>query len=186
MLATLLISPQQVAYFSAAYLLASTLLIIPYLLALSLFAERSGDPGLLHRHVRRTLPFGLALISAIVLVVEIAAPYALRLFGPAYAANGTTALRILILVGPAYVIKDHYVSICRAQGRLGHGSRMMAIGTMVEVAGSALGGVWWGLTGICVGWVISASCEALFVLPAVLRVCHRVPLPEREVSGVPD
>jgi len=186
MLATLLISPQQVAYFSAAYLLASTLLIIPYFLALSLFAERSGDPGLLHRHVRRTLPFGLALISAIVLVVEIAAPYALRLFGPAYAANGTTALRILILVGPAYVIKDHYVSICRAQGRLGHGSRMMAIGTMVEVAGSALGGVWWGLTGICVGWVISASCEALFVLPAVLRVYHRVPVPEREVSGVPD
>ena len=119
--ATLLISPSQVAYFSAAYLLASTMLIIPYLLALSLFAERSGDPGLLHRHVRRTLPFALALIGAIVLVVEIAAPYALRLFGPAYAANGTTALRILILVGPAYVIKDHYVSICRAQGRLAHG-----------------------------------------------------------------
>jgi O-antigen/teichoic acid export membrane protein len=184
--ATLLISPSQVAYFSAAYLLASTVLIIPYLLALSLFAERSGDPGLLHRHVRRTLPFALALIGAIVLVVELAAPYVLRIFGPAYAANGTTALRILILVGPAYVIKDHYVSICRAQHRMAHGSRIMAIGTSVEVAGSALGGVLWGLTGICVGWAISASCEALFLLPAVLRVYHHAPAVESDIGSEPD
>ncbi len=184
--ATLLISPQQVAYFSAAYLLASTMLVIPYLLALSLFAERSGNPGLLHRHVRRTLPFGLALIGAIVLVVELAAPYALRLFGPAYAANGTTALRIVILVGPAYVIKDHYVSIRRAQGRLTHASKIMAIGTVAEVLGSALGGVWWGLTGICLGWVISASCEALFLLPAVLRVYRRASALDSEGGSTPD
>ena len=184
--ATLLISPSQVAYFSAAYLLSATMLIIPYLLALSLFAEQSGDPGLLHRHVRRTLPFGLALSGAIVLVVEIAAPYALRLFGPAYAANGTTALRILILVGPAYVIKDHYVSICRAMGRLSHAARMMAIGTLAEVMGSALGGALWGLTGICVGWAISASCEALFILPAVLVVFHREPALESDSSNRSD
>ena len=146
--ATLLISPSQVAYFSAAYLLASTMLIIPYLLALSLFAERSGDPGLLHRHVRRTLPFALALIGAIVLVVEIAAPYALRIFGPAYAANGTTALRILILVGPAYVIKDHYVSICRAQQPDGprlqdHGNR--------DLGRRSRGRPWAGLCGVSRG-----------------------------------
>jgi O-antigen/teichoic acid export membrane protein len=184
--ATLLISPSQVAYFSAAYLLSATMLIIPYLLALSLFAERSGDPGLLHRHVRRTLPFALALIGAIILVVEIAAPYALRIFGPAYAANGTTALRILILVGPAYVIKDHYVSICRAQHRMSHGSRIMAIGTSVEVAGSALGGALWGLTGICVGWAVSASCEAMFLLPAVLRVYRHAPAVESGIDREPD
>ncbi len=151
------------------------MLIIPYLLALSLFAERSGDPGLLHRHVRHTLPVGLALSGAIVLVVEIAAPYALRLFGPAYAANGTTALRILILVGPAYVIKDHYVSIRRAQGRLSHAAKIMAIGTAAEVTGAALGGALWGLTGICAGWAITASCEAVFLLPAVLQVFRPAP-----------
>jgi O-antigen/teichoic acid export membrane protein len=110
----------------------------------------------------------------------------LRIFGPAYAANGTTALRILILVGPAYVIKDHYVSICRAQHRMAHGSRIMAIGTSVEVAGSALGGVLWGLTGICVGWAISASCEALFLLPAVLRVYHHAPAVESDIGSEPD
>jgi O-antigen/teichoic acid export membrane protein len=180
--ATLIITPQEVAYFSAAFLLSATLLIIPYLLALSLFAERSGDPGLLHRHVRRTLPVGLALSGLIVLVVEFAAPYALRLFGPAYAANGTTALRILILVGPAYVIKDHYVSIRRAQGRLSHAAKIMGLGTTAEVTGAALGGARWGLTGICAGWAITASCEAVFLLPAVLRVFRPAPGLESEVG----
>ena len=184
--ATLIITPPEVAYFSAAFLLSATLLIIPYLLALSLFAERSGDPGLLHRHVRHTLPVGLALSVAIVLVVEIAAPYALRLFGPAYAANGTTALRILILVGPSYVIKDHYVSIRRAQGRLSHAAKVMALGTTAEVSGAALGGVFWGLTGICGGWAITASCEALFLLPAVLEVFRPAQGPASDGSADPD
>ena len=61
LIAALLISPQEVAYFSTALLVSSTAMIIPYLLALSLFAEISGDQSLLHRHVRRTLPLGLAL-----------------------------------------------------------------------------------------------------------------------------
>jgi O-antigen/teichoic acid export membrane protein len=175
--ATLLISPAEVAYFSAAFILAATLLILPYLLALSLFAERSGDVGLLHRNVRRTFPLGLVLSGAIVVVVEIAAPYALRLFGPAYPVHGSTALRLLILVGPAYVVKDHYVSIRRAQHRLAEASRVMMIGTIAEVAAAAVGGAMFGLNGICAGWAIAASSEAVVLLPGVLRVYRRDPPP---------
>jgi O-antigen/teichoic acid export membrane protein len=182
--ATLLISPSQVAYFSSAYLLASTLLIIPYLLALSLFAERSGDPGLLQRNVRRTLPVGLALVGVIVLVAEVGAPYALRLFGPEYAVHGTTALRILILVGPAYVIKDHYVSIRRAQHRMSHAATVMAIGTTAEVAGAVLGGVLWSLNGIAIGWAVAASLEALVLLPALLRVIRHPPPVEDSMATI--
>jgi O-antigen/teichoic acid export membrane protein len=118
-----------------------------------------------------------------ILVVEIAAPYALRLFGPAYAENGTTALRLLILVGPAYVIKDHYVSIRRAQHRMAHASSIMAIGTAVEVAGSAIGGAMWGLNGICLGWVVSASCEAAFLLAPVLHVFRHAPVVDSEAAN---
>jgi O-antigen/teichoic acid export membrane protein len=175
LIAALLISPQQLAYFSTALLLSSTAMIIPYLLALSLFAEISGDQGLLHRHVRRTLPLGLALCAGIVVAVEVAAPLVLRIFGPAYVTNGTTALRLLILVGPAYVIKDHYVAIRRAQGRLGHAAKMMAVGTCAEAAGAVLGGIYWGMTGLCIGWAIGASCEAVILLPAVIRVFRRDP-----------
>ena len=150
-------------------------MVVPYLLALSLFAEISGDQSLLHRHVRRTLPLGLALCGAIVIVVEVAAPLAMRIFGPAYVANGTTALRLLVLVGPAYVIKDHYVAIRRAHGRLGQATKVMAAGTSAEGLGAALGGIYWGMTGLCIGWAVAASCEAVILLPAVLRVFRRSP-----------
>ena len=183
LIATLLILPRQLAYFSTAFLVESTAMVIPYLLALALFAEISGDQSLLHRHVRRTLPFGLALAGGIVVVAEVAAPLVLRLFGPAYVMNGTTALRLLVLVGPAYVIKDHYVAIRRAQGRLGHAAKVMAAGTSAEAIGAALGGVFWGMTGICMGWPVAASLEAVVLLPAVIRVFRGDPPAEPDPDG---
>jgi O-antigen/teichoic acid export membrane protein len=183
LIAALLILPRQLAYFSTALLVESTAMVIPYLLALSLFAEISGDQSLLHRHVRRTLPLGLALCGGIVVVAEVAAPLVLRIFGPAYVMNGTTALRLLVLVGPAYVIKDHYVAIRRAQGRLGHAAKMMAAGTCAEAVGVALGAIHWGMTGLCIGWAVAASCEAVVLLPAVLRVFHRDPAAEPDPGG---
>jgi O-antigen/teichoic acid export membrane protein len=145
-------------------------MIVPYLLALSLFAETSSDQSLLHRHVRRTLPLGLALSGGILAVVAVAAPLVMRIFGPAYVVNGTTPLRLLLLVGPAYVIKDHYVAIRRAQGRLSHAAKMMVAGTCAEAVGATLGGIYGGMTGLCIGWAIGAWCEAFFLLPGVLRV----------------
>jgi O-antigen/teichoic acid export membrane protein len=175
LIAALLISPQELAYFSTALLVSSAAMIIPYLLTLSLFAEISGDESLLHRHVRRTLPLGLALSCVTLVVVAVAAPLVLRIFGPAYVMNGTTALRIFLLVGPAYVIKDHYVAIRRAQGRMGHAAKVMAAGTCAEAAGAVLGGIYGGMTSLCIGWAVAAWCEAVVLLPAVVRVFHRDP-----------
>jgi hypothetical protein len=73
------------------------------------------------------------------------------------------------------VIKDHYVAIRRAQGRLGHAAKVMAAGTSAEVIGTSLGGVFWGMTGICMGWPIAASLEAVVLLPAVIHVFRRDP-----------
>jgi O-antigen/teichoic acid export membrane protein len=106
-------------------------------------------------------------------VVEVVAPLALRIFGPAYVMNGTTVLRLLLLVGPAYVIKDHYVAIRRAQGRLSQAAKMMAAGSCAEAAGAALGGIYWGMIGLSIGWIVGALCEAVVLLPAVIRVFRR-------------
>ena len=172
-IAAFLILPRQLAYFSTAFLVESTAMVIPYLLALALFAEVSGDQRLLHRNVRRTLPLGLALCGGIVVIAEVAAPLAMRIFGPGYVTNGTTALRLLVLVGPAYVIKDHYVAIRRAQGRLSRAAKVMAAGTSAEAAGAALGGIYWGMAGLCAGWAVTASLEGVVLLPAVIRVFRK-------------
>ncbi len=183
LIAALLILPRQLAYFSTALLVESTAMVIPYLLALSLFAEISGDRSLLNSHVRRTLPLGLALCGGILVVVEVAAPLVLRIFGPGYVMNGTTALRLLVLVGPAYVIKDHYVAIRRAQGRLGHAAKVMAAGTCAEAAGAVSGGIYWGMTGLCSGWAVAATGEAVVLLPAVIRVFRRDPPVEADPAS---
>jgi O-antigen/teichoic acid export membrane protein len=183
--AALLIPPRQVAYFTTAFLLSATVLIIPYLLALALFAEKADDQELLHRHVRRTLPFGLALCVAIVLGVEPLAPFVLHIFGPAYATNGTTALRLLILVGPSYVIKDHYVAIRRAQRRLTDAAKVMALGTSAEAIGAVVGGALLGMKGLCIGWALAATCEALVLSPAVVKVFRKVPVAEPDRGEPP-
>jgi O-antigen/teichoic acid export membrane protein len=116
----------------------------------------------------------------IVVVVEFAAPFVLHIFGPGYAENGTTALRLLILVGPSYVIKDHYVAIRRAQRRLAQAARVMSLGTAAEAVGAVVGGVLGGMTGLCIGWAIAASCEAIVLSPSVAKIFRRAP------SAVPD
>ena len=175
MIAALLILPEQVAYFSTAQLVAQVVLMVPYLLTLTLFVETSSNEQLLHQHLRRTLPLGFAACVAIVVAVEFGAPEALRLFGAAYSAHGTTALRLLVLAGPSYVVKDHYVAIRRAQGRLTHGAKVVAPSRpSAETLGSALGGVFWGLTGLCAGWAMAAALEATVLLPGRHR---RVPAP---------
>jgi O-antigen/teichoic acid export membrane protein len=107
----------------------------------------------------------------------------MRIFGPAYVTNGTIALRLLVLVGPAYVIKDHYVAIRRAQGRLGQAAKVMAAGTCAEAAGAVLGGIYWGMAGLCAGWAITASLEGVVLLPAVIRVYRKDSPVEPEAGG---
>ena len=51
----------------------------------------------------------------------------------------------------------------------------MAFGTSVEAAGAALGGIFWGMTGLCAGWAVTASGEAVLLLPAVIKIFRRVP-----------
>ena len=157
-------------------------MIIPYLLALSLFAEISGGQRLLHRHVRRTLPLGTGPVWWDLGRRRGDGSPRPAIFGPAYVMNGTTALRLLP-GGPRL----------RGQGPLrgdppragppgpcgqGDGGRHLA-----EAAGAALGGIYWGMTGLCIGWVVGASCEAVVLLPAVIRVFRRDPPVEPDRGG---
>jgi len=173
--AALLIVPREVAYFSTAQVVAQTVLIVPYLLTLSLFVETASNEQLLHEHLRRTLPLGFAACLAIVLGTELAAPIVLRIFGAEYSQHGSTALRLLVLAGPSYVVKDHYVAIRRAQKRLAHGAKVVALATAVETLGGAIGGAIWGLNGLCAGWAVAAALEALVLFPVVIRVYRHPP-----------
>jgi O-antigen/teichoic acid export membrane protein len=171
--AALLVLPTELAYFATAQIVSSVVGLVPYLFAFALFAEAANDEGLLRRLIRRTFPLGLLTCFLAVVVAELAAPEVLRLFGPEYAAHGTTVLRLLLLSALPYVVKDHYVAVRRAQGRLGSATRVLSLATIGEVGAGILGGVLWGLNGLALGWAAAATIEALFLLPAVAGVYRR-------------
>ena len=168
-LAALLLIPQEYAYFSVAQLVSSSVLLLPALIALSLFAEARGDDALLRSHIRRTLPLGMAFCGLVLAIFEPGAHLALSIFGPQYAENGTTILRILLLSGIGYVVKDHYVAIRRAQDHLTDAAKAIAVATGFEVVAAVIGGALFGVIGLSAFWVTATLIEALFFIPTVWR-----------------
>jgi hypothetical protein len=59
----------------------------------------------------------------------------------------------------------------------------MAAGTCAEAVGATLGGIYWGMAGLSIGWAVSSSLEAVVLLPAVLRVFHRALPVEPDPGG---
>jgi O-antigen/teichoic acid export membrane protein len=171
--AALLVLPAELAYFATAQVVSSIVSLVPFLFAYALFAEAANDEGLLRRLIRRTFPLGLVTCLLAVVVAEVTAPQLLQVFGPAYAAHGTTILRLLLLAALPYVVKDHYVAVRRAQGRLGSASKVLSLATVGEVGAGIVGGLLWGINGLAIGWAVAATVEALFLLPAVANVYWR-------------
>jgi len=169
-LAALLLVPSDYAYFSIAQLVSSAALVIPAFLAMTLFAEATGSDALLRRHIRRTLPIGFGCCALLLVVFLPGAPWVLHVFGHAYSVHGTTTLRLLLLGGIPYVVKDHWVAIRRAQRRLSDAARWVACAMVVEAAAAAVGGRLYGLTGLCGFWVAAAFLELPFFTPGVFRV----------------
>lgn len=162
------VGDRQYAYFATANVVAVAVLALPWLLALSLFAETAVSRDSLSRNIRHSLPLGLGIALAIVVVVEVSASLVLRVFGPTYAAHSAQYLRLLVLLAPLYVIKDHYVAIRRAGGKLISASKVVALGGALECTGALTGAALGGLTFLCIGWVVGAGIEAGVLLPTVL------------------
>jgi O-antigen/teichoic acid export membrane protein len=168
--AAIFVAPREVAYFAVAQLIASNAVALPYLLSMSLFVESAGDAELLRRNVRKTFPTGVICSLAALVIVEPLAHAVLGVFGQTYAEHGTTCLRLLLLAGLPYVVKDHFVAIRRAQNRLGEAAKLGIASTAFEVAAASIGAALGGLNWLCAAWVLAAATEALFFLPAVLNV----------------
>jgi hypothetical protein len=166
-LAAVVTSATETAYFATARLAATFLFMFPFALALALFATTRRSPGDVALTMRRTLPGGLALSAALVLVTEATAEPILSIFGREYSAQAAGQLRILALAGIALVIKDHYIALRRIEGRVARATPVVLAGVALEVTLALAGGWLGGIRGLCFGWVVATACEALIVTPAL-------------------
>jgi O-antigen/teichoic acid export membrane protein len=163
------LGPTDNAYFYATFMLASGLFFIAPAIANSLFVEGAHHPHHLERDVRRAARH-IAMLGAVpALVLLLAGPLLLGLFGPAYSDEGTGLL--YVLVGAALFDAGYQLAI--AVLRVRRQLRDAAIATWVTLV-LAIGAAWvllppLGLIGAGVGWGVGKVAGLLVALVFVER-----------------
>jgi O-antigen/teichoic acid export membrane protein len=159
------------AYFYVAWMVAiSFVWVAPFALSVVLYTVGSKNPATVTRAARFTT--GLSLLLGLVGAgaIQLLANPVLRVFGATYATHAGPSLRIMVLAVFPLIIKDHYVSICRIEGRPAQGATLVSAGALLEVIGAAVGAHQGGLVGLSLGWVAMICVEAVVMAPTVLRV----------------
>lgn len=167
----------QCAYFSLAWSVA----YVPYLLArnmgTSLLAESVRRPERLVEQGLRVLRHSGLLLLGVTAVLVAAAPQVLSLFGAAYAAEGTTLLRLLALSALPNLLLSVAIDVARARRRL-----RWAVGLQVTLCVLVLGLTHvllpkLGVVGAGVAWLVTQCLIAVPLL--VFQSRWLVPAPER-------
>ncbi|MFJ5880449.1 lipopolysaccharide biosynthesis protein [Kitasatospora cineracea] len=167
------------AYYSLAYVIASTLYVAAFSMGHSLVVEGTRDPARLAEHARRLLRHSTLLVTAAALPIAAAAPWILGLFGPDYAARGSTALRLMALSAIPNTVPNVVLQIARVRRALPWmvGVRLAFAATVVALTAALLPP--FGLTGIGAAWLIAECAIALPLLAALPRLLAPAPAPGR-------
>jgi O-antigen/teichoic acid export membrane protein len=173
-LVTVLLSASTSAYFYAAWMVANLLFMAPIALTTALYAAAAGAPGALASSLRFSL--GLAALGGVAGAgfLWFLAGSVLGVFGGAYASEAADALRILGLAVFPLIIRDHYVAVCRVQGRIGPAVLHVAVGGALAVTLAAIGAGIAGLPGLAAGYVMATGFQAIGMIPAVCRAARPV------------
>jgi O-antigen/teichoic acid export membrane protein len=169
----LVLSATANASFFVAWMIVGFMFVVPLSLSTVLYAIGSADSDRLAERFRFTVRVSLAfgVLGNIVLVP--AANPLLSIFGSDYAAGATTTLHILALGVFAETVRTHYVAIHRVERRIGTALPIVWGGTLLEVAGGAIGAELGGLSGVAWGWLAAICVEALVMSGDVIRVTRR-------------
>lgn len=170
-LVTVVVSASANASFNAAIMVSGFVFALPYAVSIGLFAAARGDESEVLSRMRLTIPFGLAVSAAADLALFPLAGPILHIFGSAYAADGTVLLRLIVLAGLPFVIKDHFIALRRVQGRTTQALAVIVGFLLLELAGAALGAESHGVVGLCIGWLAVLAIEAVaLAVPLILAL----------------
>lgn len=153
---------------NAQYYLAWTITYSLYLVAksmgASLTAEGAAHRGELSALAARTLAHTMTLLVLAVATVLVAAPYILSLFGPDYARDGATLLRVLSLSAIPFGYTAVHLGVARVRGNMidvaGIQGAMMVL--VLGLGILLLGRV--GPVGISLAWLIAQTVLAVALL----------------------
>ena len=162
------VSSRANAYYYVTWMLCSVFFVVSPAISSALFAEGSHDPASVRAIARRSIVITSGLLAPVGLGYILLGPLVLRVFGPAYAANGTTLLLILVASAPFEAVNNIYVSVLRVERRLVRAAVLTA-----GMAGISLVLAWvllptMGIDGAGVAWLISQFVGMITTLASVL------------------
>jgi O-antigen/teichoic acid export membrane protein len=164
-----IISPQANAYFYTAWMIAYFVFVGPHALTHVLYTVSVRDRSQAGRYLGFTLRLSLLCGLATIAVMLLAADPVLRLFGPAYAANGRLPLLLITLAVIPMIIKSHFVAISRIEGTVGRAAMIVVGGSILELGAAFTGGRLGGLVGLSLGWLLATAVEGAVIAPLVRR-----------------
>jgi O-antigen/teichoic acid export membrane protein len=177
------LGPASSGYTYIAWMLGSLLVSPGMSLAGSAFAEGSNAPHRLAGILTRSVALALLLTLPAAMVLGIAAPWVLLLFGPSYAQEASGLLRWLSLAAPLVVLTGLYFTYLRVQKRIG---RLVALS--VVMAAVALGVAValmprLGIASTGIGWLIGNGLVATIALGNAWSGVFRRREEDQEMSG---
>ncbi len=154
------IGAPEAAYFYIAMMIGNLLYVIPFATTRSLFAEGSNEEARFTEHFRSAVKIIIALMLPAIAALLILGGFVLSLFGPEYAAEGATLLRLIALAGlsvSAMSIANAYFQVKKDTGAI------VAINFVyaAAVVGLSYALLPFGLSGVGFAWIIGTGAAAL-------------------------
>jgi O-antigen/teichoic acid export membrane protein len=173
MLVTALLHAADGGAFYVASMVMSTTIMLSFHFTTALYAASASDPHGLAAKLRFSLRICLLGGLAGVPLVMLAAHPLLHVFGAQYAARAALPLELMIGGYFGSVLKNHYVAVCRIDGKVVKAAVFATVACAVRLAAIVTGALTHGLVGVSVALLIVMCAEGLYALPALRAALRR-------------
>ena len=165
-----IIGPGVNAYFYMAWMIGGTLDLFAVNMATSLTVEGAFDAAAIAANTRAALHRTMLVLLPAAAIVAAGAPFALRLFGPQYAAHGALILELLAVATLPKALTEMYLGALRAQSRTSRIALIQGVrAALILVLAFTLTPVI-GTVGAGVAVLVSQFAVAVFVAPGLLAL----------------
>ncbi len=167
-----LAGPRQGAYFYIPWTISIGLRFIAQNMAISMTVETAFDETKRREHLRKVLTGTFRLLLPAVVVVLLAGPYVLDLFGHRYAQAGTTTLRLLAIATIPHAVSMLGLGLARVRhdGRFVGAVQVTDAVVMLAVSAALIPSI--GIAGAGIGWLAAQSVAAALCAPGLWRAYH--------------
>ncbi|RBY75286.1 hypothetical protein DQ238_19865 [Geodermatophilus sp. TF02-6] len=157
------------AYFYIPWFVGVSFGTLVWNIAMAFVVEYAADGRTFHRLIRRSVRLTTLVSLGACAVVALGAPVILQLLGSGYAAEGTTALRLIALSFPFSAAFILFTALSVARKKLGPLVCSLAVKAAVFLGTAALSLTAFGIDGLALLYLVCEAVTVLVVLPTALR-----------------